>query len=122
MPYLTFSTEVQDETDKPDRKDEPDGDLERLKKAKERYKQLIRQYRDEVVHGSPTLDEAYYHFTPDGQSDADRRHRNESQVVTKSLPSAEERGEKHLPYWKLLRVNQLWIWVIDDGIYIRPFL
>ena len=63
MPYLTFSTEVQDETDKPDRKDEPDGDLERLKKAKERYKQLIRQYRDEVVHGSPTLDEAYYHFT-----------------------------------------------------------
>ena len=122
MPYLTFSTEVQDETDKPDTKDQPEGALERLKKAKGRYKELIRQYRGEVVHGSPTLDEAYYHFASDPQSDANRRNRNETQVVTKSLRSAEKRGDKHLSYWKLLRVNQLWIWVIDDGIYIRSLL
>lgn len=116
MPYLTFSTEVQDETDKPDRNRQPDEALKSLKKAKWRYNQLIGQYSSEVVHGSPTLDEAYYHFASDLESDTERQHRNKTQVITTLLRSDKTIGEKYQSYWKLLRVNQLWVWVIDNSM------
>ncbi|KAI0885870.1 uncharacterized protein GGS22DRAFT_188159 [Annulohypoxylon maeteangense] len=103
MPYLTFSTEFSTETDQQEAK---------LKEAKTRYESLFNSYKGKVIHGSPTLDEAYYHFSSDEKSQDDKRHRNETQVVTKKMYSTRPSS------WKLLRVNQLWSWVIDKDLLI----
>lgn len=87
---------------------------EDLIKAKERHWDLLRTYENKVIHGSPTLDESYYHFADDPRSQDDRRDRNKTQVVTKIL----EPYEKDFPFWTLLRVNQLWVWVISDSKFI----
>ncbi|KAK1448688.1 hypothetical protein CMEL01_08003 [Colletotrichum melonis] len=39
--------------------------------------------RGSVVHDAPTLDEHYYHFAADEESQRDRGHRNKNQVFTK---------------------------------------
>ncbi|KAK0375495.1 hypothetical protein CLIM01_07151 [Colletotrichum limetticola] len=41
------------------------------------------QNRGSVVHDAPTLDEHYYHFAADEESQRDRGHRNNNQVFTK---------------------------------------
>ncbi|KAK1503082.1 hypothetical protein CTAM01_05071 [Colletotrichum tamarilloi] len=41
------------------------------------------QSRGSVVHDAPTLDEHYYHFAADEESQRDRGHRNKNQVFTK---------------------------------------
>ncbi|KAI3527918.1 hypothetical protein CABS03_11814 [Colletotrichum abscissum] len=43
------------------------------------------QSRGSVVHDAPTLDEHYYHFAADEESQRDRGHRNKNQVFTKYL-------------------------------------
>ncbi|KAM0290518.1 hypothetical protein ACHAO9_004876 [Fusarium lateritium] len=84
---------------------------------------------DADSHGSPTLDEWYYHFREDPKSIADKDRRNQSQVVTKYLrvireaaqldgdSQAVEANQKkiHGPSdCTLLHVNQLWVWNIAD--------
>ncbi|KAF3024990.1 hypothetical protein E8E14_013975 [Neopestalotiopsis sp. 37M] len=81
-----------------------------LFEKRQRYEALLEEYKDKIVHGSSTLDESYYHFGEDESSLKDRKRRNESQVVTYSWLKDEKLGS----YWPLIRVNQLWIWTIDD--------
>ncbi|GJC90402.1 kinase D-interacting substrate [Colletotrichum liriopes] len=99
MPYVFFSTLCPDGT--PPWLDEKQ---KRYKKVEDDYGILLDRYEGSVIHGSPTLDEWYYHFETGSIGDRNRRNRN--QVVTRFL-----KGDKSSP---MLRVNQLWIWTIDE--------
>ncbi|KAI1071858.1 hypothetical protein LB507_005427 [Fusarium sp. FIESC RH6] len=70
---------------------------------------LLDAYKSSTFHEPSTLDEFYYHFADD--STEERNMRNRTQVLTKYLypDGLEDRN-----YWPLLRVSQLWIWIIDD--------
>ena len=73
----------------------------------------------EVVHGSRTLDEYYYQFASDKdyqQEDIDKRNRD--QVVTRWLHRGKKIDELHS--WVLLRVDQLWLWIIAPGKLDSP--
>ena len=71
---------------------------------------LLDAYKSSTFHEPSTLDEFYYHFADD--STEERNMRNRTQVLTKYLypDGLEDRN-----YWPLLRVSQLWIWIIDDS-------
>ncbi|KAI3551202.1 hypothetical protein CSPX01_01119 [Colletotrichum filicis] len=68
------------------------------------------QSRGSVVHDAPTLDEHYYHFAADEESQRDRGHRNKNQVFTK-YQQENKMGEP----LGLIRISQLWAWTIEDG-------
>ncbi|RFN54930.1 ankyrin repeat protein [Fusarium flagelliforme] len=70
---------------------------------------LLNAYKASAFHEPSTLDEFYYHFADD--SNEERNMRNRTQVVTKYLYPNGLEGRN---YWPLLRVSQLWIWIIDD--------
>lgn len=113
MPYLAFSTQHRDDIDLGPT-ESPNSDkakLEQVKKASEIHKNHMQCYGGSVVHGSPTLDEWYYHFAEDPESTQERLYRNQSQVVNKNL----QVDANQLAHWPLLRVNQLWIWTIDNS-------
>ncbi len=93
MPYLTFAKQV--------RSGQPSHD----------YDELLESYRNRVIHGSRTLDEFYYHFDEDTELADDMRRRNEDQVVSKEIYGSTENEDS----WTLLRVDQLWLWVIDES-------
>ena len=93
------------------------------------YMDLLEAY-GKSAHESPTLDEWFYQFRSDGKSAEDKNKRNESQVVTKYLREAQtesaDKGHENsetsgqnkqrndeIP---LLRVNQLWAWIIADSM------
>lgn len=76
MPYFCFSTLCGEQP-------KPSDEQKKFKKAQANYDKLLEAYPNRTIHGSPTLDEWYYHFGPD--SSGDRNHRNETQVVTKFL-------------------------------------
>ncbi|KAF5974783.1 ankyrin unc44 [Fusarium coicis] len=93
------------------------------------YLDLLEGYGNSVIHGSPTLDEWYYHFSNDRESLEDRDLRNQGQVVSKSLSEvANEPVERTSRDTKpkritILRVNQIWIWTISNkygGISSQP--
>lgn len=107
MPYLSFSKDYHLA------KTEGGCDLESLKTAQAKYNKLLGKYKDEVIHGAPTLDEAYYHFGPDEKSQENRQQRNRDQVVTK-WPSYYD-PQLHPQHCTLLRVNQLWVWVVNNS-------
>ncbi len=52
-------------------------------------------------------------FTRENKLSQDMCRRNEDQVVTKELDGS----TVGLNWWNVLRVDQLWLWVIDDGEY-----
>lgn len=126
MPYLFFSTYHKIESQQPSQErssikarqrgaNHSDPILEEVG----RRRRLFEAYENEVVHQPSTLDEFYYHFAADPDSIHDRTERNESQVVTKYLW---DEG-KGTDTWPLLRVSQLWIWVIADSRFpskLRP--
>lgn len=92
MPYLTFATQNSAMTNS------------------------MKPFKDvsQVIHGSRTLDEYYYQFASDKdyqQEDIDKRNRD--QVVTRWLHRGE--GIDDLQSWVVLRVDQLWLWVIAPG-------
>lgn len=78
-----------------------------------------------VIHGCPTLDEAYYHFAEDKVSKDDQEYRNRNQVVTKQLNNENPRNqapnqrllesEVKVESLPILRVNQIWIWTIANS-------
>ncbi|KAF5012599.1 hypothetical protein FDECE_1366 [Fusarium decemcellulare] len=94
MPYFCFSTNCQTENN--------------LDEKQKNYRSLLAAYKGSVIHESPTLDEWYYHFATDKKSADDQNHRNETQIVTKFL------GRDTPGRWTLLRVNQVWVWTIED--------
>ncbi|KAJ4127978.1 hypothetical protein NW768_008261 [Fusarium equiseti] len=108
MPYLCFSTHYREST-KPQAK--PPGF--------ENYHSLLNAYSSSVIHESPTLDEWYYNFTNeryghdlDSKANNDRISRNEDQVVTKFLKELIRTEDED--HFTLLRVNQIWIWVVGN--------
>ncbi|KAG5804597.1 hypothetical protein H9Q74_012397 [Fusarium xylarioides] len=119
MPYLSFSTyHAQDKKVSGSNKDmsrSPDSIKNQDPRAtaandrRDNRKQLIDAYKGRPIHASSTLDEYYYQFANDADSERDRDDRNEDQVVTKYLPKIEN---KDRAIWPLLRVNQLWAWTI----------
>lgn len=91
MPFLSFSTYYR----------EQQNDI---------HQKLFEAYRDEPIHCSPTLDEFYYQFATGPEYLEDQSSRNEGQIVTKFL---HEEGVNDS--WSLLRVSQLWIWILGDS-------
>lgn len=156
MPFLSFSTHLREP--RPKRTQNDSGvqlkqskdvsgkfDLvrEKLNIARKKYDNLMPQTNSKsvghpVVHGCPTLDEAFYHFSTDEDSRDEQDCRNRSQVVSKQLKALEESKEKEKrgsnckgvlseqskaansedeqPYLQtILRVSQIWIWTIGDS-------
>ncbi|KAJ4127730.1 hypothetical protein NW768_008002 [Fusarium equiseti] len=119
MPFLEFSMYHRDEDRASSESIYAEGDsrttgvrpldetkiLEDLKKRRA----LLSAYKASPFHGPSTLDEFYYHFTED--SNEEKNMRNRTQVVTKYLYPNGLEGQS---FWPLLRVSQLWIWIIDD--------
>ncbi|KAL5365900.1 ankyrin repeat-containing domain protein [Aspergillus floccosus] len=97
IPYLTFATQHEGPT-----------------QESRKYNSLLETYKGETVHGSRTLDEAYYQFAVGGELDVGMRFRNKDQVISRWI-----HGEmKNRDVWTLLRVDQLWLWVIDSNTVI----
>ncbi|KAF4949398.1 hypothetical protein FSARC_13488 [Fusarium sarcochroum] len=125
LPYFTLSTECREPEAEPDDKTSEIATKDKLGLSRETYDKLLDCYEGKVIHGSATLDESYYHFTmsqkkqdePQGHQkspsqEKDRKRRNESQVVTKHIHG------KNVPKrssWTLVRVNQLWVWVVGNN-------
>jgi Mg2+ and Co2+ transporter CorA len=119
MPYLEFSMYHRDETQASSNSTNTEDDsqtatVRSLKETKvlddlERRKSLLNAYKASPFHGPSTLDEFYYHFTD--ESNEEKSMRNKTQVVTKYLYPNGLEGRN---YWSLLRVSQLWIWIVDD--------
>ncbi|KAG5760665.1 hypothetical protein H9Q72_011228 [Fusarium xylarioides] len=122
MPYFSFSTSD------PNQEGSEMNDTNETKELRAEYRvgSLEEEY-GESVHGSPTLDEWYYHFGEDEGSKKDRNDRNETQVVSKYLETInteDHEGQGSFSIFDLekkparratiLRVNQLWIWTIAD--------
>lgn len=93
MPYLTFAREAQDAKGSPE------------------YTNLLECYKQNVIHGSRTLDEFFYHFAQDAKLKSEMQRRNGDQVVTREITGP----TKGLEYWTILRVDQLWLWVVDES-------
>lgn len=85
---------------------------ERCHNARQNSKQLLGCYKGHTIHRSSTLDEWYYHFPSDLDSQNDRKDRNKTQVATKGLSITPENGI----HWPLIRVNQLWLWTIGESM------
>lgn len=97
----------------PETQDPTDKELrEKCYNARKNSKQLLECYKDYTIHRSSTLDEWYYQFPSDPDSQMDRKDRNMTQVVTKGLLINPDK-EVH---WPLIMVNQLWLWTIDKSM------
>ncbi|RYP19095.1 hypothetical protein DL766_008540 [Monosporascus sp. MC13-8B] len=83
---------------------------------KTKYQELLDRHKNETIHGSRTLDEFYYQFNPDkGDNPKDINRRNKDQIVTKELY---DDNCDDLDEWILLRVDQLWLWIITPDTLI----
>ncbi|KAI2773948.1 hypothetical protein F4815DRAFT_398683 [Daldinia loculata] len=117
MPFLSFATQTEDlHSCHQDSNQEADKGQDGPGQKSER---LIKAYKGSLIHSSATLDEVYYHFDlDDTEAQKDRKERNRSQVVTRQLIPTEEKprlpGQPRVEPWPLLRVNQIWIWTIDN--------
>lgn len=96
MPYITFATQREDGA------------------ASEEYVKLLKCYENKniVMHGSRTLDEFYNHFDEKDESE-EKKRRNMDQVVTRELNKGGD--VEKCASWTILRVEQLWLWVINDS-------
>jgi hypothetical protein len=91
MPYLTFATYPH--------------------KQSSSYQALLRTYSKAAIHRFRTLDESYYQFSSD-DADKERERRNKDQVVTRKLFNDDL---EEAVSWDLIGVEQLWLWIFDDG-------
>ncbi|KAF7533847.1 hypothetical protein G7054_g6717 [Neopestalotiopsis clavispora] len=74
---------------------------------------LREQYKGRILHGPRSLDRFYYNALTPNEMDK----RDISQVVTRRLLNL-EMGDplpKEGQEWPYLTVDQLWVWVIDNG-------
>ena len=119
MPYLTFSALPTEES--PSEGSEPGNDSKLGKTAASKNrstkgnepstasyldKKLMEAYKGRVVHGSRTLDQYYYWSLTDEET----KRRDNDQVVTRYLE------DKKCATSKLLRIDMLWLWIIDESI------
>lgn len=74
------------------------------------YKELIEEYKGEIVHGTRSLDRSYYHSLESTIT------RDKNQVVTRALlKELSEKGVEVKAWWPIITVGQLWLWVIDES-------
>lgn len=114
MPYLTFGTLTEDEW-KLDRNTQTAKPRLSLIQKNKSYQDLFNTYQGKVVHGSRTLDEFFYNSLSDGDARADLNIRNKDQVTSKRILDVDDNG-----HWTIIRIDQLWLWVIDDSEYSTP--
>ncbi|KAI1503431.1 hypothetical protein F5X99DRAFT_425633 [Biscogniauxia marginata] len=106
------SEEVESEEVESEEKDH----LSQLNKKRDEYNDLLSLYDNKEIHGSRTLDEFYYQFNSDqGYKQKDIDKRNRDQIVTKWLH--DDLGNTPTS-WILLRVDQLWLWIITPDTII----
>ncbi|KAF5642059.1 ankyrin unc44 [Fusarium sp. NRRL 52700] len=143
MPYFCFSRSCSEDIH-PRSSQTPEGYSDSDNQNLKNYRDLLRNYENSAIHRSPTLDEWYYHFVEGGEAEDDRVKRNRGQVVTRFLKNhleskdnAKEEDvskdnktqqgnqdvkggapQREKP-WTLLRVNQIWIWVVANSSYER---
>ncbi|CAH0023250.1 unnamed protein product [Clonostachys rhizophaga] len=115
IPYLSFARYCRGQCSDHTENARGDDFHEKRKRQKlheeaRRCQELLEAYKNRVIHGPSTLDEWYYHFEAEISSSEDKQRRNETQVVTKSLRDNTSEGH----HWRLVRVNQLWAWVIGN--------
>lgn len=117
MPYLYFSTyhksESQEQIETAALPSEFGSKEEKVLDEISRRQRLFKAYKDSVTHQPTTLDEFYYQFSSDKDSVRDRNLRNKDQV-TKYLLRGGIDTER---YWPLLRVSQLWVWIVNEGLF-----
>jgi hypothetical protein len=72
---------------------------------------VSNQHADAILHTTRTLDEFYY----DALQDTQKRDKN--QVVGRYLKenSVQTQRREESFSWRILRVDQLWLWVVDHG-------
>jgi hypothetical protein len=117
MPYLTFATYTRPGT-KPT--DESERNTRLFKAYNEKNDGKNNGQKDgkndgqndgkndsKIMHGSRTFDQFYY------QSLDDTEDRDSSQVVTRYADTKKNRNPDR---WDILRVDQLWLWVIDKSM------
>ncbi|CAH0054474.1 unnamed protein product [Clonostachys solani] len=108
MPYLLFSTQCRQGNGNNDHTAKTA--CVNCKDSQEKCDSLLGAHPNSAVHTSPTLDEWYYGFTQGDEFSKDKNYRNENQVATRELVG----DVNELAHWPLLRVNQLWIWTLDN--------
>ncbi|KAH8802534.1 hypothetical protein F5884DRAFT_738128 [Xylogone sp. PMI_703] len=122
MPYLTFADHTDQKLKEHNNKL---AEIYALKQVENSKKDSDREARKngKILHRSRTLDQFYYH------SLKDTKHRDKNQVVTRYINKKEKKNEseeqnkseaKGQPPRKnvILRVDQVWLWVIDDKTII----
>lgn len=110
MPYLSFETSegrrrisktVKKSWDKPKPKDD-----------EEKYDMLLIKAYEKSLHPRRTLDQFYYYMLDDTEA------RDEDQVVHKW--AIKQQARRKMPDTHVLMVDQLWLWVLNEGRY--PFI
>lgn len=88
-----------------------DKDNESLQK----YNALLKYYEKKTIHGTRSLDQFFYNSV----SDTDMDDRDQNQVFTRSFFDARNGDGVHEDHktWPFLAVDQLWLWVIDEGMF-----
>ncbi|KAJ8133086.1 hypothetical protein O1611_g544 [Lasiodiplodia mahajangana] len=83
------------------------------------YQKLIEAYKESgaILHVSQTLDEYFHHSFPDQAAQEDLRYRNRTQVTSKRIRDVGLHGNGRVD-WTIIRVDHLWIWIIDDKTII----
>lgn len=109
MPYLLFSTQCRQGNGNNDHTAKPA--CVNYRDSQEKCDSLLGAHPNSAVHTSPTLDEWYYGFAQGDEFSKDKNYRNENQVATRELVG----DVTNLTHWPLLRVNQLWIWTLDNS-------
>lgn len=89
--------------------------------SKKKYQDLLEDYKSTVIHGSRTLDEFYYHFSEEQKFQEDMADRNEDQVITKYIDGPPPEDGRRVE-WTAVRVDQVWLWMLDDRESLPNFL
>jgi hypothetical protein len=114
MPYLTFAKPLPDPSalEKTETGERPRSQVgnqtdnrAEFTQRSEVCKQLREAYDGAPVHQSRTLDQYYYSSLPNTSA------RDNDQVVSRYL---QKEGKKE--NIRILRVDQLWLWVIDESM------
>ncbi|KAJ4243835.1 hypothetical protein NW762_014713 [Fusarium torreyae] len=127
LPYFTLSKEYREPKPGINENTREVETVHDLAGFRDKYKRVLECYDGKTIHGSATLDESYYHFTmsqkkedepqhleTNPEQEKDRQRRNESQIVTKHIHGKDVSKRSS---WTLVRVNQLWAWVIGNNMF-----
>jgi hypothetical protein len=109
MPYVAFAAHPINEMNENDMTEIPKNSHQPINKEGENETNNSPDKSDRpMVHGSQTLDQFYYRSVPDTTD------RDERQVVLRYQKEEEEK--------RILRVDHLWLWVIDHRMTLAATL